>query len=81
MQLRVGGRDTELGWGASKPTHLNQTPNTNAHITGVSLRGISSADERETTLDHLLRSRSIAQSLRKLNCRDNQDVGLEAAII
>ena len=31
--------------------------------------------------DHLLRSPNGAQSLRKLNCCDSQDVGLEAATI
>ena len=31
--------------------------------------------------DYLLRSPSNTQSLRKLNCCDNQDVGLEAATI
>ena len=31
--------------------------------------------------DYLLRSPSRTQSLRKLNCSDSQDVGLEAAII
>ena len=31
--------------------------------------------------DHLLRSPSSTQSLRKWSCRDSQDVGLEAAII
>jgi hypothetical protein len=31
--------------------------------------------------DHLLRSLSRTQSLRKSSCNDSQDVGLEAAII
>ena len=48
--LRTGGRDTELVWGPSPGTLLNQTPNTGAIISGVSPRGISFAVERETTL-------------------------------
>ena len=47
--LRTGGRDTESAWGTSKCTLLNQTPNTDATISGVSPRGISFAVERETT--------------------------------
>ena len=47
--LRTGGRDTESGWGSSKGTLLNQTPNTGVTISGVSPRGISFAVERETT--------------------------------
>jgi hypothetical protein len=31
--------------------------------------------------DRQLRSRSFAEFIRKLNCRDSQDVGLEAATI
>ena len=31
--------------------------------------------------DRLLRSRSFAEFIRKLDCRDSQDVGLEAATI
>ncbi|RIK73043.1 MAG: hypothetical protein DCC67_18375 [Planctomycetota bacterium] len=59
----------------------NQTPNTVCDY----LRSQSARDKlrgREgNNPDCLLRSRSHAQSLRKLNCRDNQDVGLEAATI
>ena len=47
--LRSGGRDTESDRGPSRATLLNQTPNTIATIPGVSRRGISSVDERETT--------------------------------
>ena len=49
MPLRIGGRDTDLVWGLSPGTLLNQTPNTGATIMGVSPRGISYAVERETT--------------------------------
>jgi hypothetical protein len=47
--LRIGGRETELEWGPFPATQPNQTPNTSALISGVSPRGISFADERETT--------------------------------
>ena len=38
-----------MGLGGHKPTHLNQTPNTNGIAVGVSLRGIIFVDKRETT--------------------------------
>ena len=47
--LRVGGRETELEWGPFPATQPNQTPNTNATISGDRPRGISFAVERETT--------------------------------
>ena len=47
--LRVRGRETELVGGPSPATLPNQTPNTNATISGVSRRGISFVVERETT--------------------------------
>ena len=48
-QLRIGGRATELEWGAYPAAHPNQTPNTGATISGDSPRGISFTVERETT--------------------------------
>ena len=47
--LRIRGRETELVGGVSPRTLPNQTPNTDASISGVSPRGISFAVERETT--------------------------------
>jgi hypothetical protein len=70
-----------MGTGAHQATYPNQTPNTVKFIPGVSLREISSVVERETTHDRQLRSLNPAKLIRKLDCRDSQDVGLEAATI
>ena len=70
-----------MGLGAYPVTCPNQTPNTVKCTSGVSLREISSVVERETTQDRQLRSQNPAKLLRKLDCCDSQDVGLEAATI
>jgi hypothetical protein len=70
-----------MGMGAHQVILPNQTPNTALPISGVSLREISSVVERETTQDRQLRSQNPAKLLRKLDCCDSQDVGLEAATI
>jgi len=70
-----------MGTGSYPDTYPNQTPNTALFISGVSLREISSVVERETTQDRQLRSQNPAKLLRKLDCCDSQDVGLEAATI
>ena len=70
-----------MGIGAHQVIFPNRTPNTARIISGVSLRGISSVVKRETTHDRQLRSLNPAKLLRKLDCCDSQDVGLEAATI
>jgi hypothetical protein len=70
-----------MGTGTYPVIFPNQTPNTALLISGVSLREISSMDKRETAHDRQLRSQNPAKLLRKLDCCDSQDVGLEAATI
>ena len=47
-----------------------------SQTTGENLRG-----QKGNSPDRRLRSPNLAKLLRKLNCSDSQDVGLEAAII
>ena len=71
-----------LNWRRALPAYLAEPNSEYRHVYSGSqsardkLRG-----QKGNNPDHLLRSPSRTQSLRKWSCRDSQDVGLEAAII
>ena len=70
-----------MGLGGYPPTHPNQTPNTTCLCRGSQTAGDNLRGQKGNNPDRQLRSLIITKFLRKLGCRDSQDVGLEAAII
>lgn len=70
-----------MGMGGYPPTHSNQTPNTIDLCRGSQTAGDNLRGQEGNNPDRQLRSLIMPQLLRKLGCRDSQDVGLEAATI
>jgi hypothetical protein len=64
-----------------QPTYSNQTPNTAGLQPGSQSVGDNIHGQKGNNPDRQLRSRICAKFIRKSNCIDSQDVGLEAAII
>ena len=75
-----GGRAL-TGYGGEKPTNPYQTANATADASAVRQWGISSIVERETAQTAGQGPQISAQWERKFGRRDNQEVGLEAAIL
>ena len=67
--------------GAHKATHSNQTPNTKRLCRGSQSVGDNFHGRKGNSPDRQLRSQIESKFLRKSNCKDSQDVGLEAATI
>jgi hypothetical protein len=70
-----------MGLGGSPPTHPNQTPNTKRLCRGSQSVGDNFHGRKGNSPDRQLRSQIESKFLRKSNCKDSQDVGLEAATI
>ena len=71
-----------LNWMRALPGYLAE-PNSEYHYvySGSQSARDKLRGQKGNNPDHLLRSPSRTQSLRKSSCSDSQDVGLEAAII
>ncbi len=67
--------------GAHKATHSNQTPNTKQLYLGSQSVGDNFHGRKGNSPDRQLRSLNTSKFLRKSDCTDSQDVGLEAATI
>ncbi len=71
-----------LNWIRALPAYLAEPNSEYRHVYSGSQSARDKLRGREgNNPDHLLRSLSRTQSLRKSSCNDSQDVGLEAAII
>jgi len=62
-------------------THANQTPNTGGFYHGSQTAGDNVRGQKGNNPDRQLRPQILPKFLRKLECGDSQDVGLEAATI
>ncbi len=67
--------------GVARPTNSNQTPNTQENYLADTRRVLTSVVKRETTLTIIYGPQVLAKWETMWDCLDNQDVGLEAAII
>ena len=79
--LQLLGVELLEGAGGLRSTHSYQTPNTNSLCHGSQTVGDNIHGREGNNPDHQLRSLNIAKFLRKSDCNDSQDVGLEAATI
>ena len=70
-----------MGTRGYPPTFPNKTPNTVKLKLGSQSAGDNIRGQKGSNPDRQLRSRIYAKFLRKSNCSDSQDVGLEAATI
>ena len=70
-----------MGLGGHQPTLPNQTPNTVQIYPGSQTVGDKLHGREGNSPERRLRSLIYAKCLRKWDCRDSQDVGLEAATI
>ena len=67
--------------GAHSLTDPSQTPNTREHCAADRRRVLTSVVERETTLTHSQGPQFVAKWESRWDGHDNQEVGLEAAIL
>eukprot|EP01023_Acetabularia_acetabulum_P029112 TRINITY_DN2746_c0_g1_i2.p4 TRINITY_DN2746_c0_g1~~TRINITY_DN2746_c0_g1_i2.p4 ORF type:complete len:111 (+),score=10.43 TRINITY_DN2746_c0_g1_i2:229-561(+) len=67
--------------GAHRLTDINQTPNTREYYPADTRQVLTSVVERETTLITSQGPQIVAKCERMQESQNNQDVGLEAAII
>ena len=79
--LYPAGVERLIGTGGHQPTHPSQTPNTAGLYHGSQSARDNLRGQEGNNPDRQLRSLMMSKLLRKCDCRDSQDVGLEAATI
>ena len=67
--------------GCASGTNTNQTPNTQENYRADTRRVLTSVVKRETTLTIIYGPQVMAKWETMWDCFDNQEVGLEAAIL
>ena len=75
------GVERLIGTGGHQPTHPSQTPNTIGLYRGSQTVGDNLHGREGNNPDRQLRSLIEPKFLRRCDCHDSQDVGLEAATV